>query len=108
MRGAAQANTPLRSHAFEKAALFVFLARPARTRVVTPDLCPGQHAGLTGRGSTVGAVDLAPPGLPDCGRRGAGRGGKIRAADPDLEELLEHDLLQVVHHLLEHVEGFLL
>src|SRR2546427_10047130 len=98
----------VRSRALEEAALFVLLARPARTRVVAADLCSGQHAGLTGRGLAVGAVDLAPRGLPDWGRRRAGRGGKIRVADPDLEELLEHDLLQVVHHLLEHVEGFFL
>src|SRR5574341_2522461 len=94
----------VRSCPLEKAALLLLLARPARARVVSPYLPPGQHAGLTRRGSPVPAVALAPPRRRRGRRRRDGGRSDLRAADPDLEELLEHDLLQVVHHILEHVE----
>src|SRR5213593_3490576 len=93
------------SRSLEEAALLVLLARPARTRVIASHLCSSHHARLARRGLAIGAVYLAPSALRRDRRGGCGRGSQVRAADPHLEELLEDDLLEVVHHFLEHVEG---
>src|SRR5262249_59625789 len=57
---------------------------------------------------TIAAV--APPPPRHRGKSGGGLtlSGEIRSADAHLEELLQDYVLQVIHHLLEHVEGFLL
>src|SRR5262245_58692641 len=97
----------------QETALLVFLARPAGTRIVAADL-------LAIRGPRLGAGDRA--GRRHCclawlvaasleparrGHRGAhGRGFLARHARP--EDLLDRHLLEVIDHLLEDLEGFLL
>src|SRR5215469_6412093 len=96
------------SGSLEKATLLVLLPRSARARVVPSHLRPRGHARLARGCLAVAAVALAPP-LRESGRgRRATLRGQIRPADAHLEELLEDHVLQVIHHLLEHVEGFLL
>src|ERR1700730_3050669 len=96
------------SRPFEEAALLVFLARPAGARVIAADLGSGDHARLARRCLSVGAVDFAPAWLRQGRRCRAALGRQVDAPDPHLEELLQDHLFQVIHHLLEHVEGFFL
>src|SRR5882724_6719230 len=99
------------SAAVEGVALLVFLAGPAGARVVPSDFGAGGKARLRAgggaRGGEVGRPAMAfLPARPR--RRGHSDGGRLLPDHAHLEELLQHDLLEVVHHLLEHIERFLL
>src|SRR5687767_2156374 len=107
--------------AFQEAALLVLLARSTGAQIVAADLLSVDRAGLGARGGAgprggcrhrgIGAVasTLLPERLANGGRRER-RPDRSRflPCRSHLEELLHHHFLQVLDHLLEDVERFLL
>src|SRR6266545_2064797 len=99
------------SRALEETALLVLLTRSAGAGIVAAHLLavggarpdPARRAG--GSSGLRAAAPLLPAGRR--GHRGPLRNGLL-AGRAHLEELLDEHLLQVVDHLLEHLERFLL
>src|SRR5881409_1240699 len=110
-RGCSITGSPrsgVRLGAFEEAALLVFLSGATGARIIATHLGSCGDARLTRRGGPFGAVCLAPPRLRGgCGRDGA-LGTQVHPANAHFEELFQDHLFQMIHHLLEHIEGFLL
>src|SRR5262245_20797569 len=98
--------------ALQQAALLVLLAGPARARIIAPHFLPSRHArfraGLSANWSRRRLIATAFLPTRRHGHRRALLRDRLLATRAYLEELLDHDFLQMVDHLLEHLEGFLL
>src|SRR5262245_60681430 len=101
-----------RLRALQETALLVLLSRSARAWIVPSDLLAGSRARLSAGGGTSrrGPCLAVSSFLPSrChGDRGSRLPHGFLPARSHLEELLHDHFLQVIDHLLEHLEGFLL
>src|SRR4030095_6772818 len=91
--------------ALEETALLVLLARSARARIVAPPFLPAGHAWL-GPGLSAHRSRRRVAAMPFLPARGHGHcrallRDRLLPTRAYLEELLDHDFLQVVDHLLE-------